>query len=239
MTTLFLSIVIPAYNEEKRILPTLQSIMDYLEKQAYPWEVIVVDDGSIDTTAELVEEFASNHKGVHLIRNPHRGKGYAVKTGMLAARGEYRFLCDADLSMPIEQLSRFIALGEHDVAIGSREVAGARRIEEPAYRHIMGRVFNWLVRLLAVPGIRDTQCGFKGFRATAAKQLFPLQRLDGFGFDVEILFLAQKHRLRIVEVPIDWYYNKESRVHPIRDTLRMLREILSIRWKHWRKMYDV
>ncbi len=229
-TGVHLSLVIPVFNEERRIESSLQQVLTYLRKQTYPWEVLVVDDGSQDSTVDLVEKLSSQAPEISLIREPHRGKGHAVKAGMLAAKGAYRFQCDADLSMPIEQVSRFLppAQRDYDIAVGSREVAGARRIGEPAHRHLMGRVFNQMVRLMAV-GLRDTQCGFKCYAGSRAHELFRLQRLDGFGFDVEILFLAHQRNLRVVEVPIDWYYRRESRVRPLQDTLRMVRELISIR----------
>lgn len=234
-----LSIVIPAYNEEKRILPTLRRIADYLGRQGYKAEVVVVDDGSADATAAVIEAFSQGHPEVKLVRNPHRGKGYAVKTGMLRAKGEFRFLCDADLSMPIEQISRFLPpqLAEFDVAVGSREAPGAQRYKEPPFRHLMGRAFNLLVRALAVPGIQDTQCGFKCFRAAAVQAVFPLQRIDGFAFDVEVLFLARRLGLRIVEVPIDWYFDEDSRVRPFWDALRMFQDALRVRWDAMRGRY--
>lgn len=235
-----LSIIVPAYNEERRLPTTLPRIVAFLEAQAYRGEVIVVDDGSVDSTATVVEEMAARQPRIALIRNEHRGKGYAVKTGMLAAQGEYLFLCDADLSMPIEEVARFIppALEAYDVAIGSREVQGARRYDEPSLRHLMGRAYNLLVRLLAVRGFQDTQAGFKCFRREAAHDLFPYQTMDGFGFDVEILFMAQKRGYRIVEVPIDWYHMTNSRVSPVGDSVRMFREILQVRINDWRGMYD-
>ncbi|MFH1486396.1 MAG: dolichyl-phosphate beta-glucosyltransferase [Chloroflexota bacterium] len=229
----------PAYNEERRILRTLEEIMKYLGGQPYTFEVLVVDDGSIDRTTDVVREFSREHPSVNLMTNPHRGKGYAVKMGMLAANGEYRFICDADLAMPIEQIARFLPpqLNDFDVAIGSREAPGARRFREPTYRHMMGRVFNLLVRLAAVPGCRDTQCGFKCFHRQAALTLFALQTMDGFAFDVEIIFLARERGMRIVEVPIDWYHNTESRVRPTQDTVAMFLEAVSIRWNCWRGRY--
>jgi dolichyl-phosphate beta-glucosyltransferase len=236
----FLSIVVPAYNEEGRLPQTLPRIVDFVQAQEYAAEVIVVDDGSVDGTFRIVEDAAATTPLVRLIRNEHRGKGYAVKTGALAAAGDYIFLCDADLSMPIEEVARFLppALEEYDVAIGSREVEGARRYDEPGLRHLMGRVFNTLVRLLAVHGFQDTQAGFKCFARQAAQEMFPYQTMDGFGFDVEILFIAQKRRLRIVEVPINWYYMSNSRVSPLSDSVRMFREILQVRVNDWRGLYD-
>jgi dolichyl-phosphate beta-glucosyltransferase len=235
-----LSIIVPAYNEERRLPKTLPRIVAFLEAQDYPGEVIVVDDGSADNTANGVEEMAAQWSYVTLIRNEHRGKGYAVRSGVLAAQGDYLFLCDADLSMPIEQVARFLPpeLEGYDIGIGSREVAGARRYDEPSHRHLMGRVFNFLVRLLAVRGFQDTQAGFKCFRREVAHDLFPYQTMDGFGFDVEVLFIAHKRGYRIVEVPIDWYYMTNSRVSPVGDSMRMLREILQVRINDWRGKYD-
>ena len=235
----FLSVIIPAYNEETRIAESLRKVVAYLAAQSYTWEVAVVDDGSTDATASLVKAVAEEHPNVHLISVPHGGKGWAVNRGMLWTSGEYRFLCDADLSMPIEQLSRFLPpdAPPFDIAVGSRETPGSRRIGEPSLRHIMGRVYNLLVRMLAVPGLSDTQCGFKCFRGQVAQGLFPVQRLFGFSFDVEILFLARKGRLRISEVPIDWYYRPESKVRAYRDSLAMSADILKIRWHCLRGRY--
>jgi glycosyltransferase involved in cell wall biosynthesis len=236
----FLSIVVPAYNEERRLPETLPRIVDFLRAQTYPSEVIVVDDGSADGTVGVVEDIAAGAPSVRLIKNEHRGKGYAVKTGVLEAAGDYIFLCDADLSMPIEEVANFLppALEEYAVAIGSREVEGARRYDEPGLRHLMGRVFNTLVRLLAVRGFQDTQAGFKCFAREAAHEMFPYQTMDGFGFDVEILFIAQKRGYRIVEVPINWYYMSNSRVSPVSDSMRMFREILEVRLNNWQGLYD-
>jgi len=233
---MFLSLVIPAYNEERRIGATLREVVGYLERQPYPGEVLVVDDGSADGTAAVVEAFARSFPGrtqARLLPAPHRGKGHAVKLGMLAAAGEYRFLCDADLSMPVTEIGKFLppSLTGYDIAIGSREGPGARRIGEPLARHLTGRAFNWFVQAVAVPGVQDTQCGFKCFRAEAAQALFPLQRLDGFAFDVELLFLARRKGMRTVQVPIEWHYRSESKVSPLRD-------VLGVRWRAWRGLYN-
>ena len=235
-----LSIVVPAYNEGRRLPETLPRILDFVRAQEYAAEVIVVDDGSSDGTTSVVEEIAADAPLVRLIKNEHRGKGFAVKTGALAAAGDYVFLCDADLSMPIEEVAKFLppALEGYDVAIGSREIEGARRYDEPGLRHLMGRVFNTLVRLLAVRGFQDTQAGFKCFAREAAREMFPYQTMDGFGFDVEILFIARKRGYRIVEVPINWYYMSNSRVSPVGDSVRMFREILQVRMNDWRGRYD-
>lgn len=233
MSTCYLSVVIPAFNEETRLPTTLASIRDYLSGQPYSWEVIVADDGSVDGTADFVRGFADSDPRFRLLQLPHRGKGSAVKHGMLAAAGEYRFLCDADLSMPIDLLGRLLPpdAPAADAVIGSREAQGARRIGEPWRRWAMGRVFNAATRLLATPGISDTQCGFKVFNAGAAEALFPLQTLDGFAFDAEILFLARKHGFTTAEVGIDWHYRSESKVRPFRDGWFTLRDLVLIRWR--------
>ena len=237
----FLSIIVPAYNEEKRILATLQQLLEYLERQSYDGEVLVVSDGSTDATPSLTRGLAESHPELRLVEREHRGKGHAVKVGMLEARGAYRLLSDADLAMPVEEIAKFLPpnMSGVEVAIGSRDVPGAHRYQEPAYRHLMGRLFNWIVRALAVRGIRDTQCGFKCFTAEAAQRLFSQQRIDGFGFDVEILFLAQRSGLRVAEVPINWYHQTESKVRPVRDTLRMLADVIRVRWNSLRGRYHL
>lgn len=237
--TCFLSIIVPAYNEEKRLPESLPQIIDFVLHQDYSTEVLVVDDGSADQTTEIVKEFQEQAEFITLLRVDHGGKGHAVKAGMMQARGEYLFLCDSDLSMPIGEVTKFLppALDEYDVAIASREIEGAHRHNEPGYRHLMGRVFNLIVRLLAVHGIQDTQAGFKCFRHEAARHLFPLQTISGWGFDVEILFIAQRHNMRIVEVPINWYYADRSQVKPIQDTYNMLREVLRVRLNAWQGRY--
>lgn len=232
----FLSIVIPALNEELRLPDTLHRILDFLSQQPYDAEVLVVDNGSTDRTAALAEEVATRHPQVRVLQDPRRGKGLAIRLGMLAATGEHRFICDADLSMPIEELARFLPpqAPPADIVIASREAPGSVRYGEPAFRHWIGRVFNLLVRLLAVPGLHDTQCGFKCFRASAAEDLFRVQRLDGWTFDVEVLFVALRRGYRVAEVPIPWHYNPGSRVHPLRDSLTMLADLFRIR-ANWRR----
>ncbi len=235
------SVVIPAYNEAGRILETLARVAKYLAGLGRPHEIVVVDDGSTDRTADLVVEFAREAgPAVRLIRRPHAGKGAAVRAGMLAARGRFRLMCDADLSMPVEEFDKFIPLLEAGVpvVIGSREAPGARRYGEPAHRHLMGRVYNRLIQLLVLPGIEDTQCGFKGFRAEAAAELFGRQTLGGFGFDVEVLFIARRLGYPVKEVPINWYYMPGSKVKPLRDTWRMLREMVRVRLNALCGRYD-
>jgi dolichyl-phosphate beta-glucosyltransferase len=231
---MFLSIIIPAHNEERRLPPSLKAIDAFLDHQPYESEVLVVENGSQDLTAVVTEAYAADHPRVRLLSEHGRGKGLAVRGGMLAAQGQYRFVCDADLSMPIEELPKFLPplSGDYDVAIGSREVHGARRFNEPVFRHIQGRVFSGLVKRFALPGFEDTQCGFKCFRAQAAEDLFRVQRFDGMSFDVEVIYIAQQRGYRIIEVPIDWYYRAESRVQPLADPLRMLSDILTIR-RNW------
>lgn len=226
-----LSIIIPAYNEEARLPRSLEQIGEFVSRQPYQVEVLVVNDGSRDNTIGVVREAMSKYPFISLIDKEHRGKGHTVKVGVMAAQGQYLFACDSDLSMPIEEVSKFLPsrLGEYDIAIASREVAGARRYGEPFYRHVMGRVFNTIVHFLAVPGIQDTQCGFKSFRREVAREIFPYQTVDGWSFDVELLFIARKYGYRIVEVPINWYYMERSQVHPIRDTINMFREVSKIR----------
>ncbi len=236
----FLSVVIPTFNEEARIAGTLSRVIEYLSGQDYRWEVVVADDGSTDHTAQLVGRAVVEHSNVRVLRLSHRGKGWAVKNGMLAAEGDYRLLCDADLSVPIEHVERLLPLFEPrdsggagaDIVLGSREASGAVRIGEPARRHLMGRFFNFLVSRLAVPGLADTQCGFKCFRGETAQDLFPRLTLDGFAFDVELLHLARKRGLTYSEVGVDWYYQSQSKVRPVQDSLAMTLDLLKIRWRH-------
>jgi dolichyl-phosphate beta-glucosyltransferase len=231
MDRLRLSIVIPAYNEAKRIWSSLDTIRRTLHGSPFDWDVRVVDDGSQDDTAAVVACVAGVDRRVTLQREPHRGKGGAVRAGMLSARGDLRFLCDADLSMPMGELSRFASKvsRECDIAIGSREGDSARRVGEPFYRHAMGRVFNTLVRKTVLPDIHDTQCGFKMFTAHAARSVFSAATLDGWAFDIEALVIARTQGWRIGEVPIEWHYGADSRVRPFRDSYRMLRDLWMIR----------
>jgi len=239
MKPLLLSIIIPAYNEEQRLPQTLQTIHDFLVKQPYAAEVLVVENGSTDRTLQIGEEFSHKVKEVRALHCEQRGKGYAVRMGMLAASGEYRFICDTDLSMPIEEVNKFLPpiLKDTPIAIASREAPGAVRSDEPAYRHFIGRVFNFIVRLIALPGLQDTQCGFKCFRADVAQKVFPLQTIGGWTFDVEVLFIARRMGYPIVEVPIPWYYRTHSKVRVLRDSLRMGLDLLTIRRNALRGLY--
>lgn len=240
MTKPFLSIVIPAHNEAKRLPPSMEKIDAFLSKQDFPYEVLVVENGSTDDTLAVAESFIEEMPYLRVIHEEERGKGLAVRRGMLEATGDYRFFCDADLSMPIEQVLRFIPpeLGDVEVAIGSREVAGARRINEPEYRHLIGRVFNTIVRWMVLPGLQDTQCGFKCFRGDIADKVLALQTLTGMSFDAEVLFIARKMGYRIQEVPIDWTYDADSRVRLVQDSMRMAFDLLDIRLKSAKGIYD-
>ena len=230
----------PAYNEEARIGRTLEQVAAYLGGRTFTWEILVVDDGSIDRTREIVEEVGRRFPGIRVLPVAHGGKGWAVRQGMLAARGRLRFMADADLAMPIDQLDGFLDRADEgcEVMIASREAPGARRFGEPHMRHVMGRVFNWVVRLLAVRGIQDTQCGFKCLTADAAGALFRVMSIDGFGFDVELLYVARKRGLSVVEVPIQWHYQPRSKIRPLRDSFLMLNDILRIRLRSLAGKYD-
>lgn len=236
METPHFSLVIPAYNESSRLRHTLQRCIATLEKHLPSWEIIVVDDGSADDTRDIAAQVAERDARVHLLQLPHAGKGAAVQRGMLAARGRWRFFADADLSMDLEQLPRFFAAGA-DIVIASREAPGAQRIGEPAARHLIGRIFNLLVRVVAVPGIHDTQCGYKLFSDRAADQLFRITRLRGFAFDVELLFLARRAGFQIREVPITWHHRSGSRVR-LRTGLAAFAQVLQIRWNDVMGRYD-
>lgn len=226
----YLSIVIPAYNEARRLPVTLNRLHQYLCAQSYLWEIIVVANGCTDDTEDVVRRAALAIPDLRLLSLRERGKGIASKHGALASQGDIIFLCDADLSMPPDNLARFLALaGTVDVIVGSREAPGAHRYHEPWHRHLMGRVFNGLVQWLAVPGIEDTQCGFKAFRRRAAYRLFPHQTLSGFGFDVELLYLARKLGYSVQELPIEWYFDADTRVRPGVDSLAMLGEVFMVR----------
>ena len=232
------SLVIPVYNEEHRLPRTIPGVLAFLERQGFSWEVLFADDGSADRTAEMVQQLTGEHAGVRLLPLPHRGKGHAVRSGMLAAQGRFCFYSDVDFSVPIEDLPRFLpALEGAEVAIASREAPGAVRRAEPAYRHLMGRFYNAMVRLLLLPGIRDTQCGFKGFRHEVVSHLFSRQGMEGWGFDIELLYMARRRGYRIVEVPVHWTYGRHSRIRPLRDSWGMFRDAWRVRWRAWRGLY--
>lgn len=230
----YLSIIIPAHNEEERLPVAFEKIANYLKKKKVSCEVIVVENGSHDKTAEVTQEFSKTLPFIKLLQVKTRGKGLAVKAGMLAAKGDYRFICDADLSMPIEELDKFLPpeTTDFDVIIASREGVGAKRVGEPFYRHLMGRIINLIIKIAAVRGFEDTQCGFKMFTKKAADDLFEVQKMNGIGFDVELMFIAEKRGYKIKQIPIVWYYDKNSRMKLVQDSLRMLLEIFEIR-RNW------
>jgi glycosyltransferase involved in cell wall biosynthesis len=235
------SLVIPAYNEASRLPASLARARAYLDAKGAPYEVLVVDDGSTDATADQVKALAAEWPALRLVRGPHRGKGAAVREGLLAAQGEWVAIADADLSMPVEEFDRFTegAAGPCDIFIGSREAPGARRFGEPAYRHAMGRGFNALVRLLLLPGIQDTQCGFKRLRRAVALDLCRRQTIAGWGFDVELLYIARRRGYTVREIGIPWYYVEGSRVQPVRDTLTMVGDVLRVWMNARRGRYDL
>lgn len=231
-----LSIIIPAHNEEYRLPIALDKIEAFLQTQAYPTEVIVVENGSHDRTLAIAQDFALTHPYLRVLKVETRGKGLAVKAGMLAANGDYRFICDADLSMPIDEIVKFLPpySDGYDISIATREGKEAKRVDEPEYRHMIGRINNWIIKLTILRGFEDTQCGFKMFNRAAAEDLFGVQRMTGIGFDIELLYVAQKRGYKIREVPITWYFSAESRMRLVQDSLKLLTEIFEIK-RNWRE----
>ena len=233
----YLSIIIPAFNEEQRLQNTLEKVLTFLQAQNYNSEILVVENASQDKTFQVAERFAAQHHSeqlpIRVLREAVQGKGAAVKRGIFAAKGEYRFMCDADLSMPVTEINRFFppTIEQFEITIASREARGAVRYHEPTYRHLVGRVFNTLIRLLALPGLNDTQCGFKCFKASVAEELFNEMTITGWSFDVEILYLAQQRNYRIVEIPIPWYYNPDSHISVFKDSTQMALDIFKIRFR--------
>ena len=244
-----LSIVIPAYNEAQRLVSTLATIEHFLASKSYPTELIIANDGSTDATSTLAHGFRSERVNVRALDLLHRGKAATVRDGVLAARGRYVLFTDADLSTPIDFGDRLLDALEAgaDVAIGSREGAQARRIGEPAYRHLMGRIFNAVVRVVAVPDIEDTQCGFKAFRREPAREIFRRTRLHVrrqvrgpmvTAFDVEVLSIARSLNYSIAEIPVRWTHVSGSKVNPLVDSARMFRDVFYVRINAMRGRYD-
>ena len=231
-----LSVVIPAFNEEKRLATSLPAIVEYLDKRGSHYEVVVVDDGSSDGTADLAASW--EERGVRVVRQPrNRGKGAALKAGVLASRGAVVLLTDADLSTPIGELERLEEyLDENPVVFGSRAVEGARIDDpQPFFRQCMGKTFNFMIRVLVVGGVRDTQCGFKLLRGDDARRLFADLTLDGFSYDVELLWLARRYGLAVAEVGVLWNHCPDSTVHLLADPLRMAFDVLRFRFHHLRR----
>ncbi len=247
----FLSVIIPAYNEAQRLPATIPLVVEFLSAQGYTHEIIVVDDGSTDHTPDFVRQLATRYPRLSLLPLAHRGKAYAVRSGVLAARGERVLMTDADLSAPISQARALMQCLDdgYDIAIGSREGPGARRYGEPVYRHLMGRVFNLAVRLITGSPYRDTQCGFKLFRAEAARDIFSSLRLYAenaepvfgpmvTGLDVEVLQVARRRGYRVREIGVEWYYGRGSKVRPVLDSYRMFKDITQVRLNDIRGRYN-
>jgi len=236
-----LSVIVPAYNEEPNFKKgSLDEVPRYLEKQSYSWEILIVDDGSDDKTATLADTFAKKYKNVKVVKNPHQGKAETVKTGVEKANGQLILFTDFDQATPIHEVERlFPFFPDFDIVIGSRQLPGAKREKEPLHRQLMGLVFNLVVQAIAVRGIWDTQAGFKCFKGEVAKELFQRLKVYGKGkkvqgalvtaFDVELLFIAKKKGYKIKEVPIIWHHVATSRVNPIKDSLRMFRDVVRVR----------
>jgi len=236
------SIVIPAYNEGARLGATLDKVLGYISQRGCDAEVIVVNDGSRDNTADIVRERALTNPSLHLVENPgNRGKGYSVRNGMLHAQGRVVVFSDADLSSPIEEVPKLleaIAQGA-DIAIGSRWLKAELQTQrQPLHRQIFGRIFNLLLRLTLGLQFADTQCGFKAFRRLAVQTIFPLQRIERWGFDPEILFLARKFGFSVQEIPVEWGHSGDTRINPVVDGSRMFVEMLHIRWNDLTGKYD-
>ena len=228
------SIIIPAYNESGRIRPTLDELLRYVEQRKWDTEILVVDDGSHDDTRDIVRKYGKAHSQILLIENPgNRGKGYSVRNGMLHARGDICLFTDADLSSPISEAQKLfdaIAAGA-DIAIGSRWLRSDLQTErQPLYRQLFGRIYNLVLRIFLNLNFVDTQCGFKAFRREAAQRIFPLQRIERWGFDPEILFLARRLGFSVKEVPVVWAHSEGTRLNPFRDGIRMFGEVLRVRW---------
>jgi dolichyl-phosphate beta-glucosyltransferase len=236
------SIIIPAYNESARVGATLDKVLAHVALRGWDAEIIAVDDGSRDSTVEIIRAYAEKNPRLRLLQNPgNRGKGYSVRNGMLHARGEVLLFSDADLSSPIEEADKLFAAiaGGADVAIGSRWLRRDLQTQrQPFYRQIFGRIFNLMLRITLGLQFKDTQCGFKAFTRRAAKAIFPQQQIERWGFDPELLYLAEKRGFKVVEVPVEWAHREGTRINPLRDGTRMFGEMLKIRWNGLTGKYD-
>ncbi len=228
-----LSIIIPAYNEEERITPTLDSMSAFLSATSYRYEIVVVDDGSRDGTVALCRQLADRIPHLRVIAtSPNRGKGHAVRVGMLAACGAVRVMCDADGSMPATELPKLlapIAAGQATIAIGSRYVDGAAQHTQPMWRRAWSRLCNKVIQAALVPGVRDTQCGFKAFTAASADALFSRATINGWAFDLEVLAIAKRMGAQVAEVGVQWTDDKRSKVNPLKDLWKVVREAVTIK----------
>jgi glycosyltransferase involved in cell wall biosynthesis len=247
------SVVTPTYNESDKISSTITQIVNFMRSFTDSFEIIISDDGSKDNTAQIVDNMREDVPELVLLKNPHKGKGAAVWAGFERAQGDYIYLADADLSAPIDEIKKLLVWtkdNDFDIAIASREGHGSRRIDEPFYRHLMGRGFNFLVQLFALPGINDSQCGFKLFKNKPAKEIFSRLKIygpkapeirDAFlgAFDVEVLYLAKKLGYRIKEVPVTWTYVKTTRLNPIKDSVKMAIDVLKIRVNDLKGLYKL
>jgi glycosyltransferase involved in cell wall biosynthesis len=250
----FLSVIFPAWNEQDQLPDTLQTAVDYFRKQEYSTEIIVVDDGSTDRTVSVTQSFIVEHQPppeIRLIENDHRGKGYTVRTGMLEGKGRYVLFIDADLATPIHEVGKVIGALEagYDIAIGTRQGIGAQRVNEPLLRHLLGRLFNLIVKLLSGLRFEDTQAGFKGFRREVAQDIFQRVQLHGANakpargrtitaFDVEVLYLAQLSGYRIEEIPVKWECGRHTKLRSPAESMRMLIDVIRIRRIASQGMYE-
>jgi dolichyl-phosphate beta-glucosyltransferase len=236
------SIVIPAYNESARLGESLEKVLAYVHEQGWNAEVIVVNDGSRDNTAQIVRSLAAKDPALRLVENPgNRGKGYSVRNGMLNARGKILLFSDADLSSPIEEAPKLLQALEEgaDIAIGSRWLRAETQTQrQPLHRQLFGRIFNLMLRVTLGLKFKDTQCGFKAFKKPAADAIFPLQKIERWGFDPEILFLARKFGLQVKEIPVAWGHSGGTRINPIADGFRMFLEMIRIRRNDWEGKYN-
>lgn len=238
----YLSVIIPAYNEEKRLAATLQAVQNFLLKQESPAEVIVIDDGSSDQTSSIAQKYRRTISNFKILRHAQNlGKGAAVKSGVLSSSGEYILFTDADNSTPIEELNKllpFATKGNYDLVIGSRYMKGSDvQIRQPWYRRFLGRVGNMVIQVFLLPGINDTQCGFKLLKGEVARELFPQLSINRFGFDMELLYLAKKKKQKIKLIPVSWLNSAQSRVRPVRDGLKTLSELVKIKLNDLRGVY--
>ncbi len=236
-----LSVIIPVFNEEKRVKRGLTEILGFMRKQHFSWELIVVDDGSTDKTTAIAGRILKGTDSARLIRNPHLGKGGAIKKGILCATGQWIVFLDVDLATPIEELEKFMALrADNDILIGSRKMKGAQIIvHQPKFREFGGKVFTLLTNILVTRGISDITCGFKLYKTSLAKKLFHKARLSDWSFDAEVLFLAQKMGAKIKEIPVSWTDNPHTKVTLLKDTINAFLGLLKIRLNDWTGKYKL